>query len=413
MQARGASLIAIALLTSAYSQESETDAHGLLSRYATLKTIAGLGAEEDGNFWKSQFEGAEARSVELSNPHMTMADTAGNYYIADKESHSILRVDAEGRIHTHAGTHEAGHNGDEGPAREIQLNNPNGLRVHPDGVLFILDFFNRRIRKVDRAGHLTTLLHDPAGFGPGRGLWVSRDEGLIYFNGSNSVKRWTPEGGIEIIVGSISDPGNLTVDPEGHLVVTSRGDHRVYRVKNDGGLTAIAGDGSQGEPSVDGVPATSVGLESARGIAFLASGAFFVATQKGGDVWLVDPAGRIHRFVSGARSGNIREGDGERFSTPGDKISEPRAVSVAPNGDVIITTNDKGFIRVVERFQRPRLTWLRKGQLHLEVTAGRRHTVEISEDLRSWRAWQTLPGQVKSEVLSPVPGTKAFLRVRW
>ena len=49
-----------------------------------------------------------------------MADRAGNIYIADKNSHSVLRVSTNGTIHTHAGTHEGGFNG-EGPAAATNL----------------------------------------------------------------------------------------------------------------------------------------------------------------------------------------------------------------------------------------------------------------------------------------------------
>ncbi|MFT4640129.1 MAG: streptogramin lyase [Verrucomicrobiales bacterium] len=403
-------LLVIACQT--HAQES-TDRERVFAEYATLRTIAGLGEEEDANFWKDEFEGADARTIELSNPHMTMADAAGNYYIADKESHSILRVDPEGKVHTHAGTHEAGINGDEGLATEMLLNNPNGLFVHPNGVVFVLDFFNLRVCKVDLAGHLTTMFRDSAGFGPGRGLWVSRDETLVYFNGPSSVKRWTPGGGIETVVPSIADSGNLTVDPDGHLIVTSRGDHLVYRVGADGALTIIAGNGSDSEATEDGFAATEVGLESARAVAFLPDGTFFIATQKGGDVWFVDRAGFIHKFIGGLRNGNVRSGDGDLFSTPGNKISEPRAITLSPNGDLVITTNDKGFIRVVERFQPPEFTWLLDQRLSITVTPGRSHLVETSNDLRAWEIMKTLERSERTMDLSVMTDESRFVRVRW
>jgi len=413
-------LILTLLMPIATAQELVSDRDRVFASYGTLKTLAGVGDEDDENFWKASFEGAFAREVELSNPHMTMADGAGNLYIADKESHSVLRIDAAGILHTHAGTHVAGMNGEEGLATEIQLDNPNGLFVRPDGVVYILDFFNQRICKVDREGQLTTLINDPDGFGPGRGLWVSPDEQLVYFNGTNQVKRWTPDGGIEVVVSNLTDPGNLTVDPYGALVVSSRaGDgtagtsHRVYRVGADGGLTVIAGNGTTDEPMIDGVPATSVGLESARSVAFLPTGGFFLATQKGGDVWYVDTNGLIWRFVSGAPRGNVRNGDGQHFSTPGDKIAEPRAVTLSPTGDLIITTNDNGYIRVVERFQTPQMTVVYRECVHLRLTAGREHRVETSADLKVWSTWQALGPEITETTLSTWPVGRPFMRVAW
>ena len=404
------------VLTLSYGHGQEADVSDrdrLFAAYGNLRTAAGTGNDQDGNFWRPSFEGAQGTTVELSNPHMTMADAAGNLYIADKESHSVLRIEPDGTIHTHAGTHVQGFNGDAGLATEIQLDNPNGLFVRPDGVVYVLDFLNERIRKVDRQGQLTTLVHDLSTFGLGRGLWVSPDEQLCYFHGPGTVKRWTPQGGIEVIVDSLSDPGNLTVDPNGALVVTSRGEHRVYRVSETGALTVIAGDGSTTEPLVDGVPATSVGLEDVRGVAFFPDSSYLVATMKGGDLWYVDTDGRIHRMLSGAPRGNVRAGDGQRFSMPGDKIAEPRAVTLAPNGDIIITTNDTGYVRVIERFQTPLFTGISPNRLQLKLTAGREHRIETSADLIEWSTWHVLDAQTTNADLSEFSQAGRFARVTW
>ena len=87
-----------------------------------------------------------------------MADRAGNIYIADKNSHSVLRVDTNGAIFTHAGTHVGGFNG-EGPAAatNLQLNFPNGLWVRADGTVYVLDTENGRVRRVTTNGVMSTL----------------------------------------------------------------------------------------------------------------------------------------------------------------------------------------------------------------------------------------------------------------
>jgi WD40 repeat protein len=220
--------------------------------------------------------------------------------------------------------------------------------VLPDGTVFILDLLNNRVCKVTPDGFLTTLFEDPGGFGPGRGLWVSPGGDLAYYAGPRSVKRWTPSGGTEVATDGLVDPGNLTIDPDGQLVVTDRGAHRVYRVGADGSRTTIAGNGATGG-GTDGVLATACALDEVRGVAFLPDGGYFLATMKGGDIWYVDTNGLIHLFVPGTGSGNVHAGDGQPVTTPGDKISEPRAVTVAPNGDVLITCNDTGFVRAVNR----------------------------------------------------------------
>src|SRR5690349_12084601 len=85
----------------------------LTNTYGSTLILAGVHhattSNPDGtpiNFWTSDFEGANAAEVGLSNPHMAGADAYGNVYIADKASHSILKITTDGTMHTFAGTHE-------------------------------------------------------------------------------------------------------------------------------------------------------------------------------------------------------------------------------------------------------------------------------------------------------------------
>ncbi len=52
-------------------------------------------------------------------------------------------------ITTLAGTGAAGFGGDGGPAAKARLNNPSGVAVDRDGNIFISEFVNNRVRRVD------------------------------------------------------------------------------------------------------------------------------------------------------------------------------------------------------------------------------------------------------------------------
>ena len=71
-----------------------------------------------------------------------------------------------------------------------------------------------------------------------------------------------------------------------------------------------------------------------------------MCTHKGGQVWYVDTDGLIHLFVDGDTD-HTHAGDGASYAAPGPKLSEPRAVTMAPSGDVLITENDYGYVRRV------------------------------------------------------------------
>jgi len=161
------------------------------------------------------------------------------------------------------------------------------------------------------------------------------------------VLRWETATGVRVLASGFSSLGNLVVDPAGALVVTDRGGHRVYRVAPDGTRTPIAGNGTTSGGG-EGMPAVASGLDEPRAICFLAGGGFLAGTHRGNQVWYVDPAGRLHLFLDGG-DGHAHAGDGQYFRTPGPKVSEVRAITVAPNGDILVTENDYGYVRAVRR----------------------------------------------------------------
>lgn len=382
----------------------------LVESYGVLRTLAGVGtppASLDQNEWQPSYEGAPARQVELSNPHMADADFRGNIYIADKASHSVLKVNRAGILTTLAGTHVEGFNGDgPGPATQLQLSSPNGLHVLPDGTVYIFDVGNRRIRRVGTDGTMRTVVIDTAAsFQPvGRGLWVSPDESLIYYSAGFEVKRWTPATGVSVLASGFLALGNMDVHPvTRELYVTQRGNaeppasagpSHVFKINPaTRQVTVVAGNGTTSGGG-DGFPALQTGLDEVRGIAFTPTGGYFLCTHQGGDVWYVDTAGIIHLYIEGRGGRDIREGEGLHPPIRFQVMSEPRSVRVAPNGDLIIVCNDSGYVRTVNSVCPPPLPALElrrtPGQrtLHWQALPGVPYLVERSPDLRtgSWRA---------------------------
>ncbi|MSU20745.1 MAG: hypothetical protein EXS30_05055 [Pedosphaera sp.] len=325
----------------------------LCSSYSIVRTIGGKGdfGSDGFNGWDAQFEGGPATAAELSRPHFAMADDAGNIYVADKDGHAIRKLTPEGRIVTVAGINEPGDDGNiPAPGTQLRLSSPNGLWVRGDGTVYILDLDNAKIRRLNTNGVMTTLFTVNGGIETGRGLWVKDDETLAYVASGTSVKRWTPSAGVKTFANDFVNLGNLVVDPSGKLVVTDRGGNRVYRISNGGNPTAIAGNGETSGGG-DGAMALETGLHGVRGVWFLPNGGYFLATHEGSQIWYVDTAGVIHLFVDGAR--NFHTGDGEYFKAPGLKVSEVRSVTMDKSGNIIITENDSGFIRVIDFLRLP------------------------------------------------------------
>jgi len=88
-------------------------------------------------------------------------DNKGNLYIADRRNYRIRKVDSKGIISTIAGNGEQGHKGDGGKAIAAQLNLPEDIVVDNDGNLYIADSYNHIIRKVDTHNIITTIAGIP------------------------------------------------------------------------------------------------------------------------------------------------------------------------------------------------------------------------------------------------------------
>ena len=81
----------------------------------------------------------------------------GNLYIADNNNNVIRKVNSSGIISTIAGNNTSGYSGDGGPALSAQLGGPVDARIGFHNDLYIVDYNNNVIRKVDGAGIITTV----------------------------------------------------------------------------------------------------------------------------------------------------------------------------------------------------------------------------------------------------------------
>lgn len=346
----------------------ESDA--VLADFGPLEWIAGIDGEVSDNSseWLPSYENQPATEVDLSEPHSAMGDFAGNVYVADKNANAIRVIDGSGIIRTVAGTNVAGFNGD-GPAALCQLNGPQNAYPMLDGSFYILDTGNKRIRKVDAAGQMTTVITESASLS--RGLWVKRDGSLIYYCTNTALKRWTPAQGNNpgtVMAQNFSELGNIDVAQNGDIYLTDRGAltsdptfSKVFRIiptATPATYTPVVVAGTGGTtdsgPGASGNPATATGIRGVRGIAFHPAGGYFLATHRGGDLWYVDRSGVITLVVQGNEA-NVKVPSLLPRNLPAvgsPVISELRSAGVALNGDLLVVTNDSGYI-LRARYQGP------------------------------------------------------------
>jgi serine/threonine-protein kinase len=212
-----------------------------LGRGGRLATIAGTG--------RPGYLSAGARTISPSlcgEPHSVAVDAAGRVYLACSLANRIIRLDGKDRYTTVAGTGAAGYSGDGGPAVEAGLNFPAAIAFDRRGNLYIADFLNNRLRKVDARGIITTVAGDGQRNLSGDGwhatsvaLWqpsaVAADaRGDVYVaeTATGRVRKIDARGVMTTVGGNATfdDPSDLAVGPDGTLYVADSGDNRIRAI---------------------------------------------------------------------------------------------------------------------------------------------------------------------------------------
>jgi len=153
-----------------------------------------------------------ATSAEFSSPDGMCFDAIGNLYVADRYNYRIRKIDVFGIITTYAGSGSSGFCGDNGPATSACLFEPSYLCMDTYGNLYIGDFHNSRIRKVNTSGIISTF----AG------------------GGSSSANN------ILATSASFSDTWGVGIDQFNNIYVPDRNHYRICKVNGIGGPTATS-----------------------------------------------------------------------------------------------------------------------------------------------------------------------------
>lgn len=134
-----------------------------------ITTIAGNGYH--GGWNNAPFgDDGPATAASLTYPVSVALDCSGNMYIADWGSQTVRKIDNAGIITRFAGTHKGDYNGDGQAATASHLNAPTGLVADCDGNVYIADTWNNRVRKVNSSGIITTYAGNGAAAYSGDGM---------------------------------------------------------------------------------------------------------------------------------------------------------------------------------------------------------------------------------------------------
>lgn len=243
---------------------------GFIQRLRADGTLEHVGGRPNGGLDKVFYgDNVPARETTFSRIQGIDVDPQGGVVVADTDFHRIRRIDPDGIVRTLAGTDEAGFSGD-GPGATCKLSFPVKLRALPDGTVLFSDVGNHRIRRIDAALNVTTVV----------------GTGQAEFNGD----------GLAASATNIGAPRGLAIDDAGRLVFIDRGNLRVRRVELDGTVVTLAGTGASGNTG-DGGPATAATFTGPVDLTIDPSGNIYVADFTAHRIRRIAPDGTIHAHV--------------------------------------------------------------------------------------------------------------------
>lgn len=202
-------------------------------------------------------DGISATTAEINGPVGLYVDGSGDLYIADYGNNRIRKVNSGGIISTVAGNGTAGSTGNTGPATAAELHNPTGVVLDASGNLYISDYTNIEIRKVNNSGIITVF--GSGGWGWGFALDASLNM-YIAENASNYIGKYNSSGiFISYVAGTgtagysgdggpgylaeVNNPYGVALDASGNVYIADKFNNRIRKLSNSSaGINELSED---------------------------------------------------------------------------------------------------------------------------------------------------------------------------
>lgn len=291
---------------------------------------------------------------------------------------------AEPVIDTIAGTGQPVDNGSTGKGVEVNIGDPFGVEIGPDGALYICEVRNHRVWRLELAsgdrgdkprGSLSGQAQVIAGTGKaGDGGPATKAQlnepyevrfdraGNMYFveMKNHLVRRVDAKtGAISTVAGTgqsgfggdggpatkarFSSPHSIALDADDNLYIADIGNHRLRRVDaKTGVIETIAGNGDKKLP-IDGQQARGKPLLGPRAL-FIERGTLWIALREGHSVWKMDlESGMLSHIAGSGQKGFTGDGGPAKDAT----FDGPKGIAVGPDGNVYVMDTENHAARKI------------------------------------------------------------------
>jgi trimeric autotransporter adhesin len=273
-----------------------------------IRTLAGTGTYGSGG------DGATAAAATIGLLDSIAADGAGNVYLVDTNQERVRRVNAAGVIDTVLGTGTGGFNGDSNPPKSTRLNMPRGLAVDGAGSLYVAEQNGQRVRKMTMAGVVSTIA----------GTGVSGYAG----DGGNGA------------AAKVANPLRVAADALGNVYIMEH--RRIRKVTTAGVISTFAGS-NDGALIGDGGPVENAFFDGPEKLTADAAGNIYIADQWNYRVRKVSTDGIVSTVAGTGVPGY--SGDGGPATNA--DLDYPISVAVDNSGNVYLSDRFNGRVRKV------------------------------------------------------------------
>lgn len=281
----------------------------------------------------------------------------GNLYVADRVNHRIRKITPSGTVTTIAGSVQGFA---DGAGTSALFNSPMNLTVDNTGIIYVADSGNNRIRKIMTDGNVTTLAGSAEGFSDGtvsnalfyspEGIFITTN-GIIYIGdtGNQRIRKIMPDGTVTTLAGGTLgnadgigsaaqfwSPCGLTVDSNGTVFVAEK-KNRIRKITDSGVVTTFVGSSTSGY--IDGV-GTTARLNTPFDVTVDSSGILYVTDSGNNRIRKVMPDGTIST-LAGSTNGYV---DGIGTAA---KFNYPIGICLSNDGSLFIGESGGGKIRKI------------------------------------------------------------------
>lgn len=300
-----------------------------------VTTVAGNGAP--------LFADGSAAAAEFHAPQDIAVTDEGIIYVADALNHRIRKISA-GQVSSFAGSGIQDTTSGIGVAAGFA--HPIRLAIDADGNIYTLDVNDFRVRKITPAAVVTVTAGsgvrgfsdgtaDSAKFGESFGIVTDR-QGNIYVSDweNKRIRKINTSGQVTTIYGPLqSGPGGITMDTQGNLYVADVNNSRILKITSDGNVHVFAGTGTFGFRDGNADEAMFGSIND-----IVADGQDIIYVSDENRIRRITPQGAV-TTVAGSVAG-YQDGGGASA-----KFNLPNGLAVDKQGNIYVADNNNNRIR--------------------------------------------------------------------